>query len=200
MIRALALNCTLKPSPAPSSTERLAGEVLTELGSLGAETEMIRVVDHAVAPGVQTDMGAGDQWPGIRQRILAADIVVFATPTWVGQMSSVATQVIERLDAELSETDPEGRPILFGTVAVTAVVGNEDGAHKITADAYQALVDVGFTVPAQGGTYWNGEAMHTTDYRDLAEAPERVASATATAARNAMHLAHLLQSSPYPVP
>lgn len=200
MIRALALNCTLKPSPAPSSTEKLAGEVLAQMAGLGAATEMIRVVDYAVAPGVLTDMGGADQWPRIRERILAADIVVFATPTWVGQMSSVATRVIERLDAELSETDEEGRPILFGTVAVTAVVGNEDGAHKITADAYQSLGDVGFTIPAQGGTYWNGEAMHTVDYRDLDQVPDRVAKATATAARNAMHLAELLQRSPYPVP
>jgi multimeric flavodoxin WrbA len=200
MIRALALNCTLKPSPAPSSTEKLGGEVLAQLSALGAVTEMIRVVDHTVWPGVKTDMGGDDEWPGIRRRILDTDILVFATPTWVGQMSSVATRVIERLDAELSETDGEGRPILFGRVAVTAVVGNEDGAHKITADAYQALVDVGFTIPAQGGTYWNGEAMHTTDYRELDEVPDRVASATKTAARNAMHLAEALQRSPYPVP
>lgn len=128
MIHAPALNCTLKPSPAPSSTEKLAGEVLAQLASLGTETEMVRVVDHTVSSGVQTDMGGADQGPGIRQRILAADIVVFATPTWVGKMSSVATRVIERLDTELSETDPEGRPILFGTVAVTAVVGNASPA------------------------------------------------------------------------
>lgn len=75
-------------------------------------------------------------------------------------MSSVSQRVLERLDAELSETDAAGRPILSGKVAVTAVLGNEDGAHKITADLYQALADVGFSIPSQGGTYWNGEAHH----------------------------------------
>jgi hypothetical protein len=116
----------------------------------------------------------------------------------MGHMSSVAARVLERLDAELSETDAAGRPVVEGKVAVAVVVGNEDGAHKITADLYQALNDVGFSIPSQGGTYWNGEAMHTVDYNDLDATPDEVASATAGAARNAVHLATLLKANPYP--
>ncbi|MGN8553356.1 UNVERIFIED_CONTAM: NAD(P)H-dependent oxidoreductase [Microbacterium sp. SLM126] len=200
MLRALALNCTLKPSPAPSSSELLAQQVLDALAPYDVRGEIVRVVDFDVKPGVEADMGDGDEWPGIRDRVLAADILVFATPTWMGHMSSVAQRVLERLDAHLSETDAEGRPILAGKVAVVAVVGNEDGAHAIIADAYQGLGDVGFSVPAQGGVYWNGEAMHTTDYNDLDETPEAVASATATLARHAAHLAKVLADQPYPAP
>lgn len=200
MTSALALNCTLKPSPGESSTELLAGQVLSALAEHDIETSMRRVVDYDVRPGVETDMGDGDEWPQLRAAILAADILVFCTPTWVGHMSSVAQRVLERLDAELSETDALGRPILTGKVAVTVVLGNEDGAHKITADLYQGLGDVGFTIPAQGGTYWNGEAMQTVDYKDLDAVPDAVASATATLARNAAHLARLLTASPYPAP
>jgi multimeric flavodoxin WrbA len=199
-IRALGLNCTLKPSPEDSSTDRLLGEVLAALESQGAQAEQVRLVDLDIRPGVEGDMGEGDQWPGVRSRIIAADILVVGTPTWMGHMSSVAQRALERLDAELSETDGEGRVILAGKVAITAVVGNEDGAHKITADLYQALADVGFSIPSQGGTYWNGQAMHTTDYLDLAETPEEVASATATAANNAFHLASTLKRHPYPPP
>jgi multimeric flavodoxin WrbA len=198
MIRALALNCTLKPSPASSSTELLADQVLAAMAEHGAQGEQIRVVDRDVKPGVETDMGDGDQWPQIRAKILEADILVMCSPTWMGHMSSVAQRVLERLDAELSETDAAGRPILYDKVAVAVVLGNEDGAHKITADLYQALNDVGFTIPAQGGTYWNGEAMHTVDYQDLDETPEQTASATAGLARTAVHLATALRSSPYP--
>jgi multimeric flavodoxin WrbA len=198
MVRALALNCTLKPSPAASSTDKLAEEVLRALADHGVTGEQVRVVDFDVRPGVDADMGDGDQWPGIRAKILAADILVMCSPTWMGHMSSVAQRVLERLDAELSETDAAGRPLVEGKVAVTAVVGNEDGAHKITADLYQALTDVGFSIPSQGGTYWNGEAMHTIDYQDLDDTPEEVASATATLARNAAHLAKLLSGDPYP--
>jgi multimeric flavodoxin WrbA len=198
MIRALALNCTLTPSPGTSSTELLAGQVLAAMAERGVEGEQLRVVDFDVKPGVEADMGDGDAWPGIRSKILAADILLVCSPTWMGHMSSVASRVLERLDAELSEKDAAGRPVVEGKVAAAVVVGNEDGAHKITADIYQALNDVGFSIPSQGGTYWNGEAMHTVDYKDLDETPEEVAQATATLARNAVHLATLLKERPYP--
>ena len=197
-LSALALICSLKPSPAPSSTELLAGQVLAQLETHGVSGSKIRVVDHDVKPGVEGDMGDGDEWPVIREAIRKADILVVATPTWVGHMSSVAQRVLERLDAELSETDDQGRPAMVGKVAVTAVVGNEDGAHKITADLFQGLNDIGFTIPAQGGTYWNGEAMQGTDYNDLDDTPEPVATTTATVVRNAAHLAAQLRSAQYP--
>jgi multimeric flavodoxin WrbA len=197
-LTALALNCTLSPSPAESSTQLMADQVLAALDKLGATGSSVRLVDLDVRPGVEKDMGEGDAWPAVREQILAADILVLATPTWMGHMSSVASRVMERLDAELSEMDDDGRPLTFGKVALVAVVGNEDGAHKITADLFQGLNDVGFTVPAQGGVYWNGEAMTTTDFKDLAETPEAVASAIATMTTNATHLATLLKGSHYP--
>jgi multimeric flavodoxin WrbA len=197
-VRALALVCSLKPSPAPSSSDLMARQVLDALAGHGVEGEVVRVVDHDVRPGVEVDMGDGDAWPSIREKILASDVLLVATPTWVGHMSSVAQRVVERLDAEISETDEQGRPLTFGKVAVVAVVGNEDGAHKITADLFQALDDVGFTVPAQGGTYWNGEAMQGVDYNDLDGTPEPVGTTNATLARNAAHLARALKAMPYP--
>ncbi|WP_427115716.1 flavodoxin family protein [Pseudarthrobacter scleromae] len=197
-LTALALICSLTPSPAPSSSELMARHVLDELATHGVSGTSLRVVDHNVMPGVQVDMGDGDAWPGIRNKILAADILVIATPIWMGHPSSIAQRVMERLDADLAETDNEGRPIMYGKVAVVAVVGNEDGAHKTVADTQQGLNDVGFTLPAQGATYWVGEAMQTVDYKDLKAVPEKVASATAGAARNAAHLARFLRTSQYP--
>lgn len=197
-LTALALNCTLKPSDGPSSSELMARQYLDALAEHDVGGSLVRVVDHDVRPGVDPDMGDGDQWPAIREQVLAADIVVIVTPTWVGQMSSVANRVLERLNAESSETGADGNPILYGTVALVGVVGNEDGAHKTIADVFQAVNDIGFTVPAQGGTYWNGEAMHSKDYNDLDEVPEAVASTTAAVARNAVHLARTLKNAKYP--
>ncbi|BCN69094.1 flavodoxin [Prescottella equi] len=195
---ALALVCTLKASPAPSSSDLIARQVLAELEKHGVSGRTMRVVDHHVAPGVEKDMGEGDQWPTLRRAVLESDIVLISTPTWLGQMSSVAKRVLERLDAELSETDDEGRPILFDKVAAAAVVGNEDGAHAIVASLFQALNDIGFSVPAQGCTYWNGEAMTPGDYNDLGDVPEAVASTNATLAVNAAHLARVLRENRYP--
>src|SRR5918993_2205728 len=197
-LTALALVCSLKPSPAPSSSDLMARQLLEELGKHGVTGGVVRVVDHDVKPGVEIDMGDGDAWPAIREQLMAADILIVSTPTWVGHMSSVAQRVLERLDGELSETDDTGRPLITGKVAVTAVVGNEDGAHKISADVFQGLNDMGFTIPAQAATYWNDEAMGSRDYLDLDETPEAVASTTATLAENAAHLARALKASPYP--
>lgn len=199
-LSSLVLACSLKPSPAPSSSELLGRQLLEQLARHGAPGEVVRVVDHDVRFGVSTDEGDGDEWPDLREKVLAADILVLATPIWMGQPSSVCKMVLERLDAEISETDDEGRMLTHGKVAAVAVVGNEDGAHHVVAECLQALNDTGFSVAANAGTYWVGEAMHGTDYRDLDETPEQTASTTATTAAYAVHLARLLQDSAYPPP
>lgn len=198
-LTALGLNCSLKSGDEESSTERLVGEVLAELVGLGVGSAgTIRVVDHDVKAGVTSDEGDGDAWPDLRRRILEADVLVFGTPIWLGQPSSVAKRVLERMDAFLGETDDEGRMVSFGRVAVVAVVGNEDGAHHVSAELYQALNDVGFSLAAGAVTYWVGEAMQPVDYKDKQPAPDKTASTTRSAARNAAHLARLLQDAPYP--
>lgn len=197
-LTAVAVSCTLKPSPAASSSDLLATQLLDALSAHGVTGDLVRAVDLSLSPGVEKDMGGDDEWPRIREQVLDADILVLVTPTWMGQHSSVAQRVLERLDAELGETDAHGRPTLFDKVAIAGIVGNEDGAHHIAAILFQSLNDVGFTVPAQSSVYWNGEAMHTTDYKDLDETPEKVASAIGTAARNAAHLARLLTAQQYP--
>ncbi|WP_348789391.1 NAD(P)H-dependent oxidoreductase [Leifsonia sp. NPDC080035] len=196
-LTALALVCSLKPSPAESSSQLLAKQILDELSKHDVTGTALRVADFDIKPGVELDEGEGDAWPRIREQVVASDILVFVTPTWMGHHSSVAQRALERLDAELSETDDQGRPVVTGRVALVGVVGNEDGAHAIIADVFQSLNDVGFSIPAQGATYWNGEAMQTVDYKDLDETPEAVASSTATAAANAAHLARQLRAAPY---
>ncbi len=197
-LTALVLVCTLTPSPADSSSELLGRQVLQALGEHGVTGDVVRVVDHDVKRGVQADMGDGDEWPALRQRVLDADILVVAAPIWMGHPSSVTQQVLERLDADIAETDDQGRPILSGRVAAIAVVGNEDGAHHVVAEVAQGLNDVGFTLAAGAGTYWVGEAMGSVDYQDLDETPEKVASQNAALAANTAHLARLLKASPYP--
>ncbi len=116
----------------------------------------------------------------------------------MGQPGSICKRVLERMDAFLSETDDQGRLVSYGKVAACAVVGNEDGAHHSSAEMFQALNDVGFTIPAAAVTYWVGEAMQKTDYKDLKSTPEKTAEATATLARNTVHIAQLLSTKAYP--
>lgn len=197
-LKAIVLACSLNKTPAESSTELLANQLLSELGKYNVSGSIIRAVDYDIKPGVEIDMGEGDAWPAIRQQIMESDILILATPIWVGHPCSIAQRIIERLDAELSETDEQGRLMTYGKVAAVAVVGNEDGAHKVCADMFQALNDVGLTIPAASGTYWVGEAMNKVDYKDLKETPEMVAKTNKSLAANVAHLAHLLKANQYP--
>lgn len=198
-LKAIALNATLKASSGePSSTDRLLELIAAAMSELGVEIELIRLADHDIRPGVTSDEGPGDAWPPIRQKLLAADILVMGTPIWMGQPSSVCKRALERMDAFLSETDEEGRMLSYGKVAAVAVVGNEDGAHHVSAELYQALNDVGFTIASNAVAYWVGEAMGSTDFKDLDSVPEKVTTTVDMVARNTVHLARLLADNPYP--
>jgi multimeric flavodoxin WrbA len=194
------MNCTLSASPKPSSSQKLLDQLLAGLGAHGVTSDSVRVVDLNIKPGVQHDEGPGDDWPALRARMMAADILVMATPIWMGQPSSVAKRILERMDAILGDIGDDGRYPTFGKVAIVGVVGNEDGAHHVTAELYQALADVGFTIPAGSSAYWVGEAMSDVNYIDLPRTPEKVAKTIATLTTNAAHLAGVLKAHNYPAP
>lgn len=198
-LTAIALNATLKRSGAePSSTDRMIGLIGDALMKAGVElTETIRLADHDIKPGVTSDEGEGDAWPAIRAKIVAANILILGTPIWMGQPSSIAKRVCERMDAFLSETDDQGRTPAYGKVALVGIVGNEDGAHHTAAELFQALNDVGWTVPAAAASYWVGEAMNKKDFKDLPEIPKVIAQTIAMAAANAAHLARALAAANY---
>ena len=197
-LTALALNCTLKPSPADSSCDLLLKQTLAALQEHGVEGELLRAADYNIKPGVTSDEGEGDDWPMIRQKIIAADIFILGSPVWLGHPSSLCQRVLERLDAFLGETDDQGHMPSYGKVAGVAVVGNEDGAHHIVAEVYQGLNDLGFSLPANSCTYWVGEAMGSTDFKDLPSTPDKVIQTTQVLALNCAHLAGLLKQHPYP--
>ncbi|WP_027686937.1 flavodoxin family protein [Rhizobium leguminosarum] len=199
-LKALALNGTLKSADCsePSSTGKLLELIAKEFTKHGVETKTIRLADHNIKPGVTSDEGEGDAWPEIRRQILQADILLVGTPIWLGQPGSVCKRALERMDAFLEETDDQGRMISYGKVAAVAVVGNEDGAHHVSAEVFQALNDVGFTIPANAVAYWVGEAMGSTNFVDLKKTPEAVEGMISMLARNTAHLAKLLKKSQYP--
>jgi multimeric flavodoxin WrbA len=199
-ISAFGMNCTLKSGPEKSSTQKLLDQILHAMTKYDVEVSSVRIADHNVKTGVKADEGEGDEWPALRRSILDANILVLASPIWMGQPSSVCKRVLERMDAFFDEIDKQGRYPTFGRVAVVAVVGNEDGAHHVTAELYQALADVGFTIPGGSSAYWVGEAMSSKNYIDLDRTPKKVASTIKTLASNAAHLAALLKNNPYPAP
>lgn len=199
-VSAIAINCTLKRSGGETSS---TDAMISELRKAFAESDVtvsgtLRMVDYNILPGVTSDEGDGDDWPKLREQILEHDILIFGGPIWLGQISSVAKRVLERMDAFLSETDDAGRMPSYGKVAVAAIVGNEDGAHACSAQLFQALNDVGWTIPAVAACYWVGEAMGSKDFKEFDKPPKKVTQTAGMVASNAAHLAKLLKQQPFP--
>jgi multimeric flavodoxin WrbA len=199
-MRCLVLNCTLKPSPEGSNTEALAREVVSALREREVEVEVERVLDYDVRPGVSSDEGGGDQWPALRDKVLRSEILVVATPTWLGQPSSVAKRVLERMDALISETDDEGRPVAYNRVAGVVVTGNEDGAHHVISEVNGALVDIGYTIPGQNWTYWNMGPGPGPSYTETEHRHDWSAKTGRAMASNLVAVATALERSPLPSP
>ena len=200
-MRALALNGTLKPSPAKSSTDALTRVVLDALGRQDVDCEMVRLADYDIAPGVVSEaVRDGDEWPQIHAKILAADILILATPTWAGQPSSVIKRAVERMDALLSETDAEGVPVAYNKVAGFVVTGNEDGAHHVISEVAGALIDIGYTVPGQSWTYWNRGPGPGPSYSETDEGKDWSHSTGRAAAQNLLAVAQALAAKPMSAP
>lgn len=195
-MRALILNCTLKKSPAESNTQKLADVVAAELRRHGVDVESVRVADLRVEPGVETDMG--DDWTALHDKLLSSEILVIASPTWLGSLSSVAKRVLERMDAMLSETDDEERPVAYNRVAGVVVTGNEDGAHHVINEVSGALNEIGYTIPGQAWTYWNMGPGPGPDYSETDHGHEFSEKTAATMAANLVAVATALAKQPIP--
>jgi multimeric flavodoxin WrbA len=185
-MKATVLGCTLKRSPAQSNSELLADEVIAGLESTGVECETVRLVDLNIFPGVSSDE---NEWPGVREKILASDIVIFASPTCLGKTSSVAQRVLKRMDAMLSEQNEQGQMIAYNRVAGFVITGNEDGAKNCISKLASAAVELGFCFPPLAWTYWNMGPGPGPDYADTGHGKEWSKTTAATCAHNLFHVA-----------
>lgn len=160
MIKTLVLNGSLKhkDNPRPSNTEELAQLVLDHMSKIAQiDYEIIRLADYQIDVGLGYKESDTDQWPEIVEKIKDADVVIFATPVWWGQRSSLMQRAIERLDALDEEYIATGRSALLGKVAGVVITGSEDGAQQVLGSILEVLTFMNFTIPPQACAYWVGE-------------------------------------------
>lgn len=169
-LRALFLNCTLKKSPELSHTQGLIDMSKAIMDGLGVATEVIRPVDLDLATGIYPDMREHgwktDVWPDLYRKVQAADILVITTPIWLGEKSSVCTQVIERLYSNSAELNEHGQYAYYGRVGGCLVTGNEDGAKHCAMNILYSLQHLGYVIPPQADAAWVGEAGPGPSYLD----------------------------------
>jgi multimeric flavodoxin WrbA len=169
-LSAVVVNCTLKRSPEASNTQALADRSIGVLTEQGVAVEVIRAIDHDIATGVQPDMTEvgweRDEWPAIFDKVMAAEILVLLSPIWLGEKSSVCTQVIERLYGNSHLLNDAGQYAYYGRVGGCLITGNEDGAKHCAMNILYSLQHLGFTIPPQADSGWMGEAGPGPSYLD----------------------------------
>ena len=158
-MQATILLGTLKRSGL-SNTQTLCEFLARRMERSGIGCEIVKLVDHDIAPGTCSDMGEGDAWPAILRKLLASEIVVFATPVWWGSQSSEIQRAIERLD-ELHDEVLAGKPSrLEGKAGGIVVTGDSDGAEHIIGNLCNFFNAVGLLVPpyATLSVLWDKQA------------------------------------------
>ncbi len=169
-LKALFINCTLKKSPEMSHTDGLIGISRAILEKSGVQVDAVRAVDHNIATGVYDDMTQHgwdvDDWPGIFEQVMAAEILILTSPIWLGEKSSVCTKVIERLYGNSHILNDQGQYAYYGRVGGCLITGNEDGAKHCAMNILYSLQHLGYVVPPQADAGWLGEAGPGPSYMD----------------------------------
>ncbi|WP_087974636.1 flavodoxin family protein [Oceanobacillus rekensis] len=197
-LNALILNCSLKKSDEKSNTDALLKDFTNVFDSKHIKSEVIRVADYEVAYGIADDMGDGDEWPKILEKIKQTDILILASPVWLGEKSSISKKVLERLNG-CSQTNDQGQPIFYNKVAGSVVTGNEDGAKNAAGDLIFGLAQLGFAIPPNPIAYWVGDAGPGPSYVEAeGYKNEFTQSNIQMASHNLVHLANILKERPIP--
>nr|WP_329544510.1 flavodoxin family protein [Staphylococcus xylosus] len=197
-MKVIILNTTLKNGTELSHTEALTSEAASIFESEGVDVEMLRVNDYSISYGIDDDMGGDDEWPQILEKVIDADIVIIGTPLWLGEKSSVATLVIERLYGSSKLENNKGQSIFYNKVGGVIVTGNEDGAKHASASIIYGLSHIGFTIPPNVDAYWVGEAGPGPSYMDINHENEFTKRHIKWLAYNTMHMATMLKKTPLP--
>ena len=202
-LKAIVLLATLKHKRGGgefSHTETLSELVIECLRQYEVRSEIVRLVDYDIKPGIKSNMGKGDEWPGILKKVLAADIIVFATPIWWGNQSSLMQRTIERLDELHNELRETGKARLANKVGGIVITGEEDGEQQITGNIANFLLNIGVTLPPQCSLSYQGDyarASKSSLGKRFRE-EKSTASAAETMARNLAFFARLLRDNNIP--
>ncbi len=169
-LRCIYINCTLKKSPEKSHTATLIEVSKRIMLKEKVQVDEIRFVDHQVAYGIFPDMKEhgwkNDEWPEIFKKVINADILVLATPIWLGEKSSIAKKLIERLYAMSGQKNNKGQYVYYGKVGGTIITGNEDGIKHCAMGILYSLQHIGYSIPPQADCGWIGEVGPGPSYGD----------------------------------
>ncbi|QNL22879.1 flavodoxin family protein [Hyphobacterium sp. CCMP332] len=201
-LKACYINCTLKKTPDMSHTEGLMKKSMAIMKKEGVDVDYLRFVDHHIAYGVYPDMKVHgwekDEWPELFDRMFKADILIIGSPIWLGEKSSIATKLVERLYSMSGMQNEKGQYKFYGKVGGCVITGNEDGIKHCAMSLLYAMQHVGYSIPPQADCGWIGEAGPGPSYMDEesnAQNNDFTNRNMTFMTYNLMHLAKILNST-----
>lgn len=201
-LRAIYINCTLKDSSRKSHTEGLMQVSMKIMEKEKVAVDYLRLADYEVPAGLLPDMTeeglSKDDWPELYEKVMKADILIIGTPIWLGEKSSIATKLIERLYGMSGKTNDKGQYIYYGKAAGCLITGNEDGIKHCAMGILYALQHLGYSIPPQADAGWIGEAGPGPSYMDEesgAKNNEFTNRNTTFMTYNLLHLAKMLKQN-----
>ncbi len=206
-LKAVYINCSLKPDPANSHTKMLMDRSIAVMESVGVSVTTVHAMAEDISTGVSPDMtehgAATDAWPAIQETVMAADILVLGTPIWLGDKSSICAKVIERLYAYSAVQNDDGQYAYYGRVGGCLVTGNEDGIKHVAMNLLYSLQHIGYTIPPQTDAGWIGAVGPGPSYGDEVEGSDAPAGFdsdftnrnTTFMTWNLLHLARMLKDA-----
>lgn len=204
-MKAVFLLASLKRASAGeySNTGVLSELLMEKLKEQGVESEMVALIDHHIPPGIKTDMGMvdgkQDEWPALFAKMAVADIVVFATPIWWGNMSSLMQRVVERMDEVNDELIKEGKSAMLNKVGGMVITGAEDGTQNVIGSLGNFMAWNGFTVPpAPSLSYLGWNDVDAAGLLEIYKTKGATNAMATTLAHNLVHLAKVLKDNPIP--
>lgn len=158
-MKAIILLGTLK-TKGQSNTETLVEFFSQYLTEQQIEFEVIKLANYRIVPGTYTHMDVEDDWPAIYDKIIEADIVLFATPIWWNSHSSELQRAIERLDEVYDILNSGEDSPLDGKIGGIIITGDSDGAEHVTGNIANFFCSIGVTLPPYTslGVIWEGHA------------------------------------------
>lgn len=204
-LKAVTVNCSLKRKSEDSHTALLLSVSEEIMRKSGVAVESIHALSHQIPSGVYPDMTEHgwdrDDWPKLWPTIEAADILIVATPIWLGEESSVCRILIERLYGMSGMLNPQGQSLYYGKVAGTVITGNEDGVKHCAMSILYALQHLGYSIPPQADCGWIGEAGPGPSYGEEIDGKpigydnDFTQRNTTIMTWNLMHLARILKDA-----
>lgn len=204
-LKALFINCSIKHKNQDSHTQKLMNRSAGIMREQGVSVENLHALDHKIAFGMIKDgkgSGQEDDWPMIQEKIMDADILVIGTPIWLGQKSSAATLVVERMYAYSGDHNDKDQYLYYGKTGGCIITGNEDGVKHCSMDILYALQHIGYTIPPQADCGWLGEVGPGPSYGDEIEGSDPAGydseftnKNTTFMSWNLMHMARMLKDN-----